>query len=310
MKRRVILNYREASKADVRSRERDRGLSPVIGTVLLVAVAVLLASVAAYVAFGATERNEPAPEVTLELEPSERPAAYELELTNGERLDGEQVRLRGAADQRAMGPRDLLAGDSVTVFPTDRRLQVVWFGEHEASYVLRTFEVDPQLPEADEGCPWVEDQKAAGKTSVDIGFVLDCDVVFSGDIDMESGGVVIGRIESGGSDVSVDNGELTIYGPVTAGGSVDIDDSDVTGSVTAGDDVAVDGAEIYGDVRGPDVDVDTATIHGSVKSANQVDLDGVTVTGQVYAPSVSCSDSPTIGGQPCSSYTPKDPGDY
>jgi len=295
----------------VYSRRARRGLSPVIGTVLLVAIAVLLASVAAYVAFGAAERNEPAPEVTLEIEPADRPAAYDLRLTNGERLDGEQVELRGAADERALAPRDLLAGDAVTVFPTEERLRVVWFGEYDASYVLREFEVDPGVPEADAACPWVQRETSGGTSSVSVkNTVVDCDVVTDGNVDLEVNGVVVGRVESENNDVSVDNGQRTVYGPVAAGGSVDIDDSNVTGSVTAGDDIAVDGAEIWGDVRASDVDLDTATVHGSVVSANQVALDGVTVHGHVYAPSLSCTDSPTIDGQSCSSYTPKDPDDY
>jgi hypothetical protein len=225
--------------------------------------------------------------VTMELEPSDRPAAYELELTNGERLDGERVELRGAADEHALDNRDLLAGDSVTVFPTDERLRLVWFGEHGSSYVLREFEVDPELPEADERCPWI-----AGRTDATIDFVLRCDVSIPGDVVVESGGTVIGRIESHSNSVDIDTG-LTVYGPVTAG-----------------DDIAIDGSEVAGDVRGPDVDVDTTVVYGSVKSANQVDLDGATVTGHVYAPGLSCTDSPTIDGEPCSSYTPKDPDSY
>ncbi|ELZ22705.1 hypothetical protein C475_16426 [Halosimplex carlsbadense 2-9-1] len=258
-----------------------------IGTVLLVAIAVLLASVAAYVAFGATEEREPAPEVTLELEPGPVPGAYELSVTNGERLDGERVELRGAADENALRNRDLLAGDSAAVFPVRERLQLVWFGEHDSSYVLREFEVDPEVPSADETCPWL-----AGKTSVSIDFVLYCDVSITDSVDIESGGTVVGRIESQSDSVDIDTG-LTVYGPVTAG-----------------DDVAIDGSEVAGDVRGPDVDIDTTTVYGSVKSANEVDLDGATVTGHVYAPSVSCTDNPTIDGQSCSSYAPKDPDDY
>ncbi|QLH81811.1 type IV pilin N-terminal domain-containing protein [Halosimplex pelagicum] len=294
----------------MRSRRARRGLSPVIGTVLLVAIAVLLASAAAYVAFGATEEREPAPEVTMDLEPGERPAAYELELTNGERLDGEKVALRGAADENALRNRDLLAGDSVAVFPVRERLQLVWFGEHGSSYVLREFEVEPGVPEADRTCPWLEGEKADGASTITIDFVLECDVVAQVDITLETGGVVVGSIDSRNGNVDIDNGDLTVYGPVAADQSVDIDDANVVGSVSADDDIAVDGAEIWGDVRGPDVDVDTATVQGSVRSANQVDLDGVTVTGHVYAPSVSCSDSPTIDGEPCSSYAPKDPSDY
>jgi len=289
----------------VRWSRSHRALSPVIGTVLLVAIGVLLATTSAYVVFGLTEEREPAPEVTLELASADPPAGYDLTLTNGEELDGEKVRLRGAADEEALVNRDLLAGDSVTVFPTDEGVELVWFGEHGSSYVLQEFDVDPGVPEADEGCPWL-----SGRTTADIDFVLHCDVVLSGDIDLESGGTVVGEVVSENNFVDIDNGGLTVYGPVRADQSVDIDDSNVTGSVTAGDDIAIDGAEIWGDVRGPDVDIDTATVHGSVKSANEVDLDGVTVDGDVYAPSLSCTDSPTIDGEPCSSYTPKDPSDY
>lgn len=282
-----------------------------IGTVLLVAIAVLLASVAAYVAFGATEEREPAPEVTTELEPVERPGAYELELTNGERLDGEQVELRGAADENALRNRDLLAGDSVTIFPTDGQLQLVWFGEYESSYVLGEFEVDPELPEPDEGCSWVEDKRTDGSSSSTVGSVVECDVVLPDSIDFDPGGVVIGKVHSRNSYVSIDNGVTAVYGPVEADQSVDVDSSNVTGSVTAGDDITADAARIWGDVRGTDVDLDNTVVHGSVRSTGPVNLDGTTVQGHVYARgTLSCTDSPTINGQSCSSYTPKDPDDY
>jgi len=275
------------------SREAQRAVSPVIGTVLLVAIAVLLASVAAYVAFGATEEREPAPEVTMEIEPVERPGAYELTLSNGERLDGEQVELRGVADERAMANRDLLAGDSVTVFPTAERLRLVWFGEHDASYVLREFEVDPELPVPDEGCPWVEDKRTDGSSSATVRSVIECDVVLPDSVDVESGGTVIGRIESQSNSVDIQTG-LTVYGPVTAA-----------------DDIAIDGSEVAGDVRAGDVDLDNTVVYGSVVSTGPVNLDGTTVKGAVYADGgLSCTDGPAIAGQSCSSYTPKDPDDY
>lgn len=284
-----------------------RGISPVIGTVLLVAIVVLLATTSAYIVFGLTEEREPAPEVTFEFEPADPPAGYELTLTNGEKLDGEKVRLRGAANEDALAHRDLLAGDSVTVFPTDERVELVWFGENGSSYVLREFGVDPGVPEADKGCPWL-----SGRTTADIDFVLHCDVVLSGDVNLESGGTVVGKVVSENNFVDIDNGGLTVYGPVRADRSVDIDDSNVTGTVTAGDDVATDGAHIWGDVRGTDVDLGDTVVYGSVKSTGPVSLDGATVHGHVYASSgsLSCIDSPTINGEPCSSYTSKDPDDY
>lgn len=261
-----------------------------IGTVLLVAIVALLATTGAYVVFGLTEEREPGPGVDLELEASNAPAGYELVHENGETLDGEKVELRGVADENALVKRDLLAGDSVTIFPTREQVQLVWLGEHGSSYVFEEFETDPGVPAADDGCSWL-----SGKTTADIDLVLHCDVTLSGDVDLESGGTVIGRVESQSNSVDIDNGGLTVYGPVVAG-----------------DDIAVDGSRIAGDVRGTDVDLDDSVVHGSVVSTGPVTLDGVTVEGDVYASngSLSCTDSPTISDQSCSSYTPKDPDDY
>lgn len=267
---------------------------------------MLLATTGAYVVFGLTEKREPGPGADLVLEESNAPGGYELIHENGDTLDGDKIELRGVADENALETRDLLAGDSVTIFPTEDQVELVWFGEHGSSYVLQEFEADPEIPAADEGCPWL-----SGKTTADIGFVLHCDVILSGDIDLESGGTVVGSVVSENQFVDIDNGGLTVYGPVEAGQSVDIDDSNVAGTVTAGDDVAVDGGTIWGDVRGTDVDLDNTEVYGSVKSTGPVSLDGVTVEGHVYASgSLSCTDSPTINGQDCSSYTPKDPADY
>ncbi|PSP31490.1 hypothetical protein BRC64_09990 [Halobacteriales archaeon QH_10_67_22] len=326
--------------------QSERALSPVVGVVLLVAITVVLAGLGAAVAFDLTQKKEPAPEVVLDLEETPDPVAHEFELENGDVLRGEKIEFRGTADERPFSGR-LAAGETATVYPIEERVRVVWFGEHGTSYVLATFEPDPALPDADEGCNWVEAETGGATSSVTVDVVVDCDVETAGDVDVVNPGVVIGDIDSYDNTIDIDDGtvygtvdsnsavdldgatvaadvtaggdvtitdESTVDGDVTTGssGSIDIDGgSAVGGSLSAGDDIALDGVTVEGDIEGPDVDIDSSTVEGSVVGTSKVQLDGVTVTGDVYAPggSFSCTDS-TIDGQDCSSYTLQDPDDY
>jgi flagellin-like protein len=328
------------------SRFGERGLSPVVGAVLLVAIATILAGLGAAVAFELTDRKEPAPEVILDLEGTDAPVAHALAVDSGEALRGENVELRGVADESGFSGR-LAAGESVTVYPVADTVRVVWFGEYGTSYVLARFDPDPALPAADEGCNWVESTTGGAISSVTVDVVVDCDVKTEGGVDVVDPGVVIGDVDSYSNGVDMDGGEVygtvdaetsvdldetlvaaavaaggdvtvtdgsTVEGSVTTGpsGSIDIDgDSAVAGSLSAGDDLALDDVTVGGDVSAPDVDIDDSTVDGAVHATGSLSLDGATVDGHVYAPagSVSCSDS-TIAGQDCSAYTPRDPDEY
>ena len=321
-------------------------MSPVVGTVLLVAIAVALSALVAAVAFGAGGPREPAPDVVLELEQTDRPVAHELVVEGGDTLVGEKVEFRGTADEDPLAGR-LRAGESVTVYPVEDTVRVVWFGEYGTTQILATFDPDPDLPPVDERCNWVESTTGGYTSSVTVNVVVDCNVETEGDVDVVDPGVVIGDVDSYDNAVDLDDG--TVYGfvrsesavdldgtlvsaDVTAGGDVTITDgstvggaveagpsgsvdadggSTLGGPVTAGNDVALDGATVGGDVRAPDVDISDSTVEGSVVGSNGVQLDGVTVTGHVYAPSGSftCTDS-TVNGQDCGSYTPRDPDEY
>ena len=317
-------------------------MSPVVGTVLLVAIVVALSALVAAVAFGTGGPREPAPDVVLELEQTDRPVAHELVVEGGDTLVGEKVEFRGTADEDPLAGR-LRAGESVTVYPVEDTVRVVWFGEYTTTQVLATFDPDPDLPPVDERCNWVESET---DPDVEIDLVVDCNVITAGHADILSSGVVIGEVDTDGpvdinhgtvygfvrSDNDVDLDGALVSGDVTAGndvvitdestvrgavetgpsGSVDADGgSQLGGPVVAGDDVALDSVTVGGDVRGPDVDISDSTVEGSVVGSNGVHLDGVTVTGHVYAPSgsFSCPGS-TINGQDCSSYTPRDPDEF
>jgi flagellin-like protein len=288
----------------------ERGLSPVIGTVLLVAIVVVLAAVGAGLFLDLTEEREPAPTVSMELANTAVPLEHELRIGSGDRLRGAKVELQGVANESTLSGRELTAGDAATVYPVAEEIDVVWYGDEGTSYVLQTLEPDPSVsvPDPEEGCPWVQQKKNNGVTAPSIDVVLNCDAVFSGNVDLESGGLVLGEIDSG-SDADIDGDG--VYGPVEADGSVDVDDTNVTGPVTAGDDVTTDGAHVWGDVQAGDVDLDATTVHGAVVSSGPVNLDDTTVTGEVYlSGSLSCTGTVTVDGQDCSSYSPEDYGDY
>jgi hypothetical protein len=321
-------------------------VSPVVGTVLLVAIVVALSALVAAVAFGTGGPREPAPDVVLELEQTDRPVAHELVVEGGDTLVGEKVEFRGTADEDPLAGR-LRAGESVTVYPVEDTVRVVWFGEYTTTQILATFDPDPDLPPVDEGCNWVESTTGGHTNPVTVDVVVDCNVETEGAVDVVDPGVVIGDVDSYDNAVDLDHG--TVYGfvrsdsavdldrtlvsaDVTAGGDVTITDestvrgavetgpsgsidadggSQLGGPVVAGDDVALDSVTVGVVVRGPDVDISDSTVEGSVVGSNGVQLDGVTVTGHVYAPSgsFSCSDS-TINGQDCVSYTPRDPDEF
>lgn len=121
----------------------DRGVSPVIGVVLLVAITVLLAAVAGAVAFGLTDQQDPAPSAKFAIEPIPATDDYRLVHDSGDRIDGDQVTIRGVEDADALAGRTLTAGATVRVTPTEETVRLVWKENQRApsSYTLWTFEV-------------------------------------------------------------------------------------------------------------------------------------------------------------------------
>jgi flagellin-like protein len=312
----------------------ERGVSPVIGAVLLLAIVVALVAVSAVLFLGLTEEREPAPEVTLSLEADDRPAQYTLRHGTGEPLDGDKVELRGVADPKTLDGQELTTGETESVYPVKESIEVVWFGDNGASYVLREFEVDPDdtVPEPEKGCEWVDDESDGGTESVKVETVVNCDVETAETIEVQDGGVVIGATISGSKSVDAD--KAAFYGDVDAEDVFNLQDGNVTGSVESESaDVKLGDAFVGGDVTAEkvvelqsdttvegdavsetkDVKVqDGSTLRGdAVSESGQVKLDDATVEGHVYVDDTDfdCTDS-TVNGQDCDDYTPKDPNDY
>lgn len=131
--------------------ERTRGVSPVIGGILLIAVAVLLGVVAGTMVFNLTDDPEPAPEVRFEVESGA--CGHDIRHVAGEPIAGDRLRIDGVADNEAAADRRLTAGDVTRVDAVDDELAIVWSPPDEGeSYVIERFDVDPDTG-LDVGCP-------------------------------------------------------------------------------------------------------------------------------------------------------------
>jgi len=277
----------------------DRGVSPVIGSVLLVAIVIALGAVSAAVFLGLPEQPHASPDVVLELEEGQFAPTHVLRHESGDSLGGTgRTEIRGIADPEALHDEELSAGEDesvIPVVPVDETVRIVWQADQDTGYIIWEGRPSSYLdPAPDEGCEWVDAETNGGTDPITIdGIVVTCDVITEGDIDIQNGSTIVGEVNSTQNNVDLD--ESTVYGPVAADGDVDIDGTKVSGSVVAtGDDVVItDGSAIGGDVRagaGTNVDVD-----GGSSIAGRVYLDGG---------SFSCSNA-TISGSGCGSYSPE-----
>jgi flagellin-like protein len=347
----------------------ERGVSPVIGVILMVAIVVTMAAVAGVAIFGAQEDGvEPAPNVLMNVDSEEGEFSHTFYHEGGEMLVGDKVTMKGVANPDVMNGKTLTQGDTVEFFPIQDEVKLVFTGENDRGHVLRTFEVDRTVPTPDEGCAYV-DSKTGPNDKNDVTFqdiVLNCDIETAGEITIEKDTVVIGDMNSTGSsvtvkqsqtfgsidgtnDVTVEDGTIRDSvesdqsvtfksgdvggdiladegatlggsGPVNVSGSVITqtdeitinNDADIEGSVVAENEaVTLKKGSVGGDVvaRGGDLVIGgTAYVEvGGDVAVNSGSLDlksGTDVLGDAYGSISSCSSSPTIDGQSCSTYKP------
>lgn len=308
-----------------------RGISPVAGGALLIALVTLLFAVSAVMFVNLTEEREPKPDVVLDIEANEGAVTHRLVHQGGDSLDGDKLRLRGTADDRTLEGDKLTTGSKRQFIPLEPEVDVIYEGEHGTSYRLTTVEAENTAPTPDEGCEWVDDETNGGTDPIKIdGVAVNCDVETAEGIEVQNGGTVIGNTVSDAKDL--DGDAAVIYGEADVENVFNLQDGTVTGSVTSRTaDIKLDnatvteavnaekvvevaaGSRVDGDARSQtsDVKILSSTVSGSITAGNIVKLQQASVDGDVYIDQsdFDCTDS-TINGQDCDEYTPKDPDDW
>lgn len=308
-----------------------RAVSPVIGTILIVAIVVVLAAVGASMFLTLTDETDPQPNAVLEDEETDD-TTHELVHRGGETLDGDRIELRGVADSQVAAGKRLSSGDTITFYPIEEEITVVWYGTNGESYALKTVTVDQTLPEPDENCDWVDSETNGGVDPITIdNIVVNCDVDIDDQIEIQNGGVVIGDSISDLKDLDADNAK--VYGDVTVEKVLNLQDGQITGRATSQtEDVKIGNGNVEGSIEAEKVAevTDESTVEGDVQSHTKdskilgdsvvegsVTADGIVkvqdsvIEGDVYVdPSdFDCTNS-EINGESCASYTPKDPSNW
>jgi len=300
----------------------DRGVSPVIGVVLMIAIfVILMAAVGAFVLGFSPTQSPPDTEMAF-VEEGAGGVGVQVVMDIGDNVEADNLAFQlddgtsceewRGADRVETGDETILAyceGDDLNEGDT---VQVIW-SDHTGSRstIVDSYEMRGTADLADYNCDELDLE--SGDATVETGETVACqigspadredvdltiedggkligDVYFDGggSLDHDEGGEIGGDVDVvGGVDVDLDE-ESRIDGDVVGDGDTDVDlddDSEVTGSVVTDGDVTLD-EEDTGSGIGGDVD------------ANDVDLDGQSrVDGDVTAQaSVDIDDGGEVRG--------------
>ncbi|WP_436934552.1 type IV pilin [Halovenus marina] len=234
----------------------NRGISPVVGVVLFVAVVAALGAVSMAFIFdaGDGQDDKPAPNTQMNMDQVKMVqlynnpdvVEYELKMIGGEKLDGSKVEIQGVKNPRQLNGKQFSAGESITVTPVEDQVRIVYRSEDRVDAVLHTFNVTPggsvamwdcdQLAK-DNGHPSPGPMPWTFNVTVPQGKIVNCDIMTEGYIDVEKNAELIGYAKS------VDNENKYVN---LAPGSV------VHGDVTATAEITGEDATVLSDVVGTD----------------------------------------------------------
>jgi flagellin-like protein len=136
---------------------RNRAQSELTGTILMVAVTIIAGATVAVFAFGVFDGGETAPQSDFDFEFQPDTTEVRLSLTQGDSIEGDQLRFSGAAVEKTSfggitewSGSTLSAGASATVAVTpDETLNVVWQSDDgESTAILATYDVPDEGPTA------------------------------------------------------------------------------------------------------------------------------------------------------------------
>lgn len=107
-------------------RQTERGVSPVISTILMVAVVVVLAATTSIFVFGVGEAvTDPAPGATFDEKQTENGTVV-LTHTAGEAIDRQNLAVRGGKINDTTTPDTITAGSQIAVDPAREKVTLVW----------------------------------------------------------------------------------------------------------------------------------------------------------------------------------------
>jgi flagellin-like protein len=121
---------------DLRAR---RGLAPIVGVLLMLAIVVALALIWGSTLVALAEPSDDAPDVAMTFEQTDEGAA--LVHQGGDELVGDQVTVLGVANRDVLQGRTLTVHDRAEVVPTDEEIEVIWEGNNTA-HTLHKFDAD------------------------------------------------------------------------------------------------------------------------------------------------------------------------
>lgn len=124
----------------------DRGVSPVISTILLVAVVVVLAAITSVLVLGLGENiSDPAPSVALDTEETENGTVM-MTHTAGETIDRENFVVMGGEINKSNTPDKIQAGSTVEIDPDPDadEVSLIWQKEEQSSVLLEK-QVSPRF---------------------------------------------------------------------------------------------------------------------------------------------------------------------
>lgn len=121
----------------------ERAISPVVGGVLLIGIVLLLATVTGAVILGLTDEDPPAPAARLDVDSTASGCGFDLVHRGGDRIDGDNIEVKGIDDPDALDGETLTATDTVDVNPERDDLTVIWHApEQNFDHVLARLEVN------------------------------------------------------------------------------------------------------------------------------------------------------------------------
>jgi FlaG/FlaF family flagellin (archaellin) len=136
---------------------RNRAQSEATGTILMVAATIVVGATVAVFAFGVFDGGETAPQSNFDFEFQPDTTEVRVSLTQGDSIEGDQLRFSGAAVEKTSfggitewSGSELSAGASATVAVTPgETLRIVWQSdEGESTAILATYDVPGETPTA------------------------------------------------------------------------------------------------------------------------------------------------------------------